>query len=309
MLCAATFNACDDSSILTTRSTGRPYEVVVVNDCDGIVQDALTRQVTALPQREAMFDVTAVTHGGDDLSLCTARHARNIVTVSIDPKLWPKPKVMYERDTYARPQIIIHVGAPSAKALRTLLAGKGDGAYRGINTVGSLLTAQERACTEVELRKRGNRDMERRVKDMFGIDMHIPRDMKAHMEGKDFIWISDDKPGFMRNICVYTSENRDSVMKANIKGETDSMFMATNKASLATYACRTDNGTATVTRGLWEMRGGSMGGPFVSYAYRDTGRRRTVVVETFVFAPGRNKRTAIMQDEAAVATVTFSQDK
>ena len=309
MLCAATFNACDDSNLLTIRSTGRPYEVVVANDCDGIMREALSRPVTALPQAEAMFDVTDITLGGNGLSECAMKYARSIVTVEIDPKLWPKPKVMYERNPHARPQMVIHVCAPSAEALRILLAGKGNGAYRGINTVGDLLTAHERDCTIAELGKKGNRDMERRVREMFGIDMHIPRSMKAHMEGKDFIWISDDKPGIMRNICVYTSENRDSVMKANIKGETDSMFMATNKASLLIYDRRTQDGTATVTRGLWEMRGGSMGGPFVSYAYRDTESHRTVVVGTFVFAPGRNKRTAIMQDEAAVATVRLSQDR
>ena len=34
----------------------------------------------------------------------------------------------------------------------------------------------------------------------------------------------------MTNICIYTSENRDSVMQTNIKGETDDMYMTTVEA-------------------------------------------------------------------------------
>jgi hypothetical protein len=56
-------------------------------------------------------------------------------------------------------------------------------------------------------------------------------------------------------------------------------------------------------RGLWEMQGDMMGGPFVSHARLDEKNNRVVVVEGFVFAPETNKRNYIRRIEAALYTL------
>ena len=66
----------------------------------------------------------------------------------------------------------------------------------------------------------------------------VARDIR---EGKDFVWISNNSPTSMTNICIYTSENRDSVMRKNIKGETDDMYMTTNKESVISSIAKTQD--------------------------------------------------------------------
>lgn len=138
--------------------------------------------------------------------------------------------------------------------------------------------------------------------------MRIPSDMRASKKGKDFIWISNDSPTAMANICIYTSENRDSVMKVNIKGETDDMYMTTTQGSIVTTDVSSDTDTLTIRRGLWEMHGDAMGGPFVQHIIKHIDKHTTIVAEAFVYAPGTKKRNVLLNTEAALYTIQPKQN-
>ena len=56
-------------------------------------------------------------------------------------------------------------------------------------------------------------------------------------------------------------------------------------------------------RGFWKMENDMMGGPFVSHSSVDTVNNRVVVVEGFVYAPEKMKRTMIRRLEAALYTL------
>ena len=69
-------------------------------------------------------------------------------------------------------------------------------------------------------------------------------------------------------------------------------------------------------RGLWMMTGDAMGGPFVSRTLllQQPGRQgnlvcRHIVVEGFVFAPGKTKRNAIRRLEAVLNTMRQAKRK
>ena len=115
----------------------------------------------------------------------------------------------------------------------------------------------------------------------------------------------------MRNLCIYRlgvadTRNfirlRDSVMQINIKGESDAMFMKTVLGSCSVYppVQKTDNGF--LVRGLWEMKGDAMGGPFVCRIIQKDGG--VLVAEAFVYAPEMKKRNRIRQLEASLYTLT-----
>ena len=57
-----------------------------------------------------------------------------------------------------------------------------------------------------------------------------------------------------------------------------------------------------VVRGLWEMEGDMMGGPFVSHACLDEKRQRVVVAEAFVYAPHTTKANLMRRAEASLWT-------
>ena len=114
LLIALLLVACDSKNPLLPKSGGRPYEVVVEDDCDSMIFRALDIDVEGLPQREPSFDVTMVTH---DRPKDMTRLARNIVRVDINPK-YGKAQIRYAQNVDAQPQMRISVDAPTAEALR-----------------------------------------------------------------------------------------------------------------------------------------------------------------------------------------------
>lgn len=178
----------------------------------------------------------------------------------------------------------------------------------------SLLTRAEINTAMSTLRAGSNRKAESSIRHMFGWNMLIPAEIKAGKTGRNFIWLSDNRPDRMRNICVYSYSGttldahralaaRDSVMRLNIPGELDGMYMQTTPGSVTAGLATEDGRTVMISRGLWEMRNDAMGGPFVSLSTIDSVNSRVIVAEAFVYAPGTNKRNLIRSAEAALYTL------
>lgn len=147
-----------------------------------------------------------------------------------------------------------------------------------------------------------NKEMQEEVKKTFGLDMKIPVSMNASKKAKDFIWISNNASTGMQNLLVMKvkSEERrmknsnafhvnvndkaqiDSILRTNMPGETDSMYMTI---------------PVLLERGLWEMKGDAMGGPYVMH------RIHNLYVIGFVYAPEMKKKILIKQLEAAISTI------
>ncbi len=299
LLFAATMllSGCKDRPGLLPQSGGRPYEVLVVGDRSRIVTAALQTDVPGLPQGEPEFDVSCV----DSAKLTSPlRVARNIVMVNIDPKLYTTTRIRYEKNVYAQPQMMVYVGAPSVEALRADFKQQAP-------MLRQLLGRAEINAAIMRLKRQRNIKAERMVREMFGVDLWIPMDMVSSKRGKDFLWLSNDQPEGMQNIVIYRCREaadkqqfvmlRDSIMRQNIKGETDAMYMQTVPQTVTATIVREKGRPMTIYRGLWEMRGDAMGGPFVSHTVDQ------LTVEAFVFAPGINKRNKLRLTEAALYTL------
>lgn len=332
--------ACSGSDGLLPPSGGRLYEVLLVGDREGLVRQMLEADVDGLPQSEPSFDVSAIDSARFNASV---RQARNIVFVSIDPKAYDRPHVGYEKNVWAKPQMVVRIGAPSVEALRR-------GAQGVAATLRMVLNRSEANKTIALLRHKRNTQAEQMIRQMFGVSIWIPADMVASKRGKDFIWLSDNGTSTMRNIVIYRERpwtvggnqsslakisdvqhfvaQRDSALGQNIKGETDSMWMTTvgptvsgrlvfrdeKDRSLWLRHHDADHVPMALFGGLWEMRGDDMGGPFVSrrLTMADDGRRGrpgkgTVVAEGFVFAPGKTKRNAVRRLEAVLYTLRWDK--
>ena len=298
LFAAVTLAACNrGKQTMLPDSGGRPYEVVVIGDSDSILYKVLSAPVGSLPQPEPSFDVSM----GAAMNV-TLRLARNIVVVETNAKL-NQIKVKYERNVYAEPQLIVRISTPSTAALKNAMQ-----LQKAADDIRDLIKRNEMKNALMRLEHKHNTKLEAEVRRMFGIDMRIPADMQASRKGKDFIWISNDSPTAMTNICIYTSENRDSVMQTNIKGETDDMYMTTVKGSVVTTELTVDKSVRTVRCGLWEMHGDAMGGPFVQHIIKRSDKQRTIVAEAFVFAPGTKKRNLLLNTEAALYTIQPKQN-
>ena len=290
-------------------STGQPYEVVLEGDTDSIVTKMLTEDVTGLPQPEPLCRLIQVKKGktrGNYLLV------RTRIVVNIGERDF---SVTLRHDENASPQNIIRISARSAQQLRERLNGE----------------RLRHIVDEVELKhladiisgnpSKQNKEMQDEIKKMFGIDMKIPAAMNASKKAKDFIWISNNASSGMQNLLVMKvkseerragkvkSEERrmknsnafhvndkaliDSILRTNMPGETDSMYMVIPHLS---------------ERGLWEMKGDAMGGPYVMHCiHKQTSQAAkqgyNLYIIAFVYAPEMKKKILIKQLEAAISTI------
>ena len=305
------------------KSTGMPYEVVLEGDTDSIVTKMLTEDVTGLPQPEPLCRLIQVKKGKTRGNYLLVR-TRIVVNIrERDSESRGKREtsdnrdfsVTLRHDENASPQNIIRITARSAQQLRERLNGE----------------RLRQIVDEVELKhladiissnpSKQNREMQDEIKKMFGIDMKIPAAMNASKKAKDFIWISNNASSGMQNLLVMKvkseerrtgkvkSEERrmknsnafhvndkaliDSILRTNMPGETDNMYMVIPHLS---------------ERGLWEMKGDAMGGPYVMHRIHKQTSQATkqgynLYIIAFVYAPEMKKKILIKQLEAAISTI------
>ena len=276
------------------KSTGQPYEVVLKGDTDSIVTKILTEEVPALPQPEPLCRLIQVKKGKihDSYLLVRTRIVVNIPAAEFSVRL--------SRNENASPQTIIRISARSLQQLREKLNPE------KLRQLVDETELEHLASIISTNPSKQNREMQQLVKKNFGISMIIPAEMQASKKAKNFIWISNNASSGMKNLLVMKvkSEERrvknsdafspqekqqiDSILRTNMPGETDSMYMIIPVLS---------------EKGLWEMKGDAMGGP---YAMRRIRLRKTgdeIIIIGFVYAPEMKKKILIKQLEAAISTI------
>lgn len=271
-----------------------------------MVAKMLDMPLEGLPQTEKAFDVKIA---AEDANVKSLQYARALVVVDVDETRYSDIRLRYEKDTFAEPQLTVHLEVPSADILAN------DNQRIGK----SLCTLLDRFETNValrKLRKSHSPTKEKEVEKTVGYKILVPSDLLKSKAGQAFIWISDDGSTSMRNLCVYSAKGtdtsadrlirlRDSVMRQNIKGESDNMYMSTEKRVKPAVKTIRESGRLTVEmRGMWQMEGDAMGGPFVSHTIVDSLNGRTITAEAFVYAPDEKKRDIIKRMEAALYTLS-----
>lgn len=291
-LCLLLLASCDGrGGSMVPPSGGKLFETLLVGDSNDIVKDALQTDMPGLPQREPQFDVSSIDSAAFGSS---TKVARNIVIVRTSAALYSTVHIRYARNVWAEPQLVVTVTAPTFQMIN-------DSLRRVAPTLLRLLNRSEMGKALALLRTQRNVKAERVVDSMFQVSMWIPLDMTASRKGKDFLWLSNNSPTVMNNIVIYRTPvhaafiaARDSALGRNIKGETDRMQMATVAPTVM------QNARGSFFRGLWEMEGDDMGGPFISRRLMAADGKSVLNIEGFVFAPGKNKRNAVRQLEAVL---------
>ena len=270
-------------------SIGQPYEVLLEGDTLDIVKEMLIEDVDILPQPEPMCNVISVKRGKVSGSYLLMR-TRVIVTIE------KNFSVKVSHDENAAPQTIIRIHAASLQELRDSLQPR-------VLQAAIYEAEQEHLAAVVKQ----NPEKQKLVKRLFGIDIKIPDQLDASKEAKNFLWLSNNANRGMQNLIfvrVESEERRvknstpltpkeeiDSMLRKNMIGETDSMYMQLS------YPKRL---YANLTQGLWEMKGDAMGGP-----YR-MGRvpldEDVIYIIAFVYAPEMKKRNLMKQLEAVMTT-------
>ena len=322
LLVALMFAACSgegEKKKVLVSSKGLPSELLLVVDktvWDSDLQDSINgivkAQVPGLMQVEELFRVTRI-FNRDYEATHTTFHTQLFVKVD---KTLDKPLIGTRRNEYAKPQVELVVAAPSIDVLREYLMLNSE----RIKEI--LLEAQIEKRVEL-LRKKYSKKVDDDLKEVLGMTVRAPENMRATKKGERFLWGGTNLLEKDLNLVVYTYdwhgedlndadlyvEKRDSVMKHNIPGSSEGQWMRTvrereNKRPLVECRERRIDGREVLeVCGLWEMRNGALGGPFVSLARVDTASRRVVVGEGFVYSPSTDKRDLVRQMEATLRTL------
>lgn len=303
-------SGCKDGKPLLPNVSGKAGEIIVVMDksdwdsnLGGATRELLTGDYPFLPQREPMFSLSNVpTTGFADLF----KIHRNILMFNIDPSA--KGGVSYRSDVWAHPQCIIQVSAPSSDSAATLLKQNGERIVSSIEQaerdrfIANAILYEEHSIPPAVIKLTGG-------------SPHFPSGYKLRKATDDFIWISDDKQYTTQGVFVYkypasaVSEDnfteasiishRNAILKDNVPGMFDNTYMTTNEVATPAVSFIKFRGRQFAeTRGLWEVHGDFMGGPFVSHAFYSRDGKSIIVLDGFVYAPKYDKRQYLRQVEA-----------
>ena len=249
-------------------SSGRAYELLVVVDhgvwdraAGRALHDVLDSDMPGLPQSEPSFRIMYTSPKDYDSTL---KLIRNIIIVDIKD-IYTKASFKYAKDVYANPQMILTIQAPQ------------------------------------------------KVDSLFGCDIWLPAELANSKTGKDFFWASTNTGTADRNFVMYsypytdkdtfTKEyfvhKRDSVMKANIPGFKEGVYMSTDSLLTDVRPINVQNSYTMEARGLWRMKGDFMGGPYVSHTRLDEKNQRIITAEIFVYSPDKMKRNLVRHNPRA----------
>lgn len=323
LLAAAAVTAgCDSVSSLTKRSLiqsqGSPYELVVVcqqpeweGETGDTLRSILTQPVPVLNQREPLFDVLRVT---DRTFTRLARQHRNILKLEIDPVI-TQTQMGVQYDVTAAPQIMLTLQAPDAQAATAYLSEHRD------DILHVLEMAERDRATEYAQRY-NEQFIESRIREKFGVQMHIPKGYAIRSESDDFMWISYEYPASSQGFFIYEYpyEGKQSLSPealkaarakyaARIPGPSDGSYMITAELYDPDYRLfRLEGRLWAELRGFWDVANDFMGGPFFSYTTVDTAAGKVFTIDCYVYSPKEHKRNYVRALEHLLYGISFPQD-
>ncbi|WP_340076247.1 DUF4837 family protein [Leptobacterium sp. I13] len=285
--------------------------VVIDNDMwNGEVGDEIRKHFAApvdgLPWDEPLFSIHQIPPSIFD---GFARNSRNIVVVEKD--ITSEAKIV--ENPFAKPQKVAFFRGENEEELIHQLQAK---AQSVINIF------KKHELKENQQRIKRSLNKETILKEKLGITLTMPSVYKTVKQEKNFFWIERQIPKGTMNILVYEMplysipndstqietiiKMRDSIGKRYIPGPVEGSYMATEKA-YAPYLFEATVGDrpAVEVKGMWDINGYFMAGPFINYIVEDKENNRLLIIEGFTFAPSTNKRDYMFELEAILKSLRF----
>eukprot|EP01013_Petalomonas_cantuscygni_P001579 TRINITY_DN11585_c0_g1_i1.p1 TRINITY_DN11585_c0_g1~~TRINITY_DN11585_c0_g1_i1.p1 ORF type:complete len:323 (-),score=-23.63 TRINITY_DN11585_c0_g1_i1:290-1258(-) len=306
--------ACNDKpqgKILSASSGGlNNLTVVMPNDLwsgqvGENIREKLAGPVNGLPQVEPMFEINQMPNEAFSGFM---RKQRTFLKV----EQGDTASLEIVHDEYARPQTGIILKGPTEEDIINLI--KKDSAK-------IVDTYKDAEFTEKIRRISLSLKDDKPLTETFGITMKFPSAYRYAKEDPNFYWIRKDIPNGDMNITVYEVpynlidkdsntigsliKMRDSIGGDNITVSEGMRFIT--EEAFAPYLSETtiDGKPAYQMKGMWEVKGRFMAGPFVNFTVDDKENDRYLVLEGFVFKPSANKRDNIFELESILRSVKF----
>ncbi|MDR2036814.1 MAG: DUF4837 family protein [Bacteroidales bacterium] len=307
--------SCNLEKKTLPEARGKQGEVVVVINRDlwtGATGDSIRRylayHVVGLPYGEPMFSLLQQ----DALSGFT-QQVRNILMITIDPG-YESGMLIPKTNAYARNQLVLNVGAPSADSVVACIDR-----YKDV-IVAKFLENDRNSYIDYYSRVVDNKFTEK-VQEKFQVDITIPKEYSLDVDKDDFLCFAREERDMSMGILLWkepyvSKEQLDTeqlIMKMNsmtkkyITGDPPGSYMADEPmVSPVVKRYMKKEVYCVQLNGLWQMENGFMGGPYVNVSIVDEKRGQIVTGMGYVFFPRKEKRDYVRQLEAILYTMVPS---
>lgn len=301
------------------RSVGAGSEILVVTQnhqqWEGRIGQALQEYFGqpqyGLPQEEALYQLSNITL--DKLSEMFKKH-RNILAVEIDGTL-KEAKIETRIDLWAKPQRVVKIIAPDQESWVEEFRKHQEG-------LKLLYDKAERERLLNIMRPTANAQVVEQIARNFGLKLIIPEGFYVAKQEPNFVWVRRETTDMSYGLVIYSLPyrdtldldprfligRRDSIMQRHIPGPVQASFMSTEKEFVpprVLYTTHYVTPFAAEMRGMWNVVGDFMAGPFLSYTFPDPRNGRLVTLEGFVYLPNKPKRDHLRQLEAILYSLSF----
>ena len=159
------------------------------------------------------------------------------------------------------------------------------------------------------------------VKDSLGLNIMVPREYFIAVKNDAFAWLRYETNKTSNNIMLtkipyvnkeqfskeYIKNLRDSLGYVYVASTAEEAYMKINDVDLP-MVCETGNLAgqyAMECRGIWEMEGDFLGGPYVSYLFSSPDSKHLIFADAFIHAPGELKRDLLQDLEYIIDSISF----
>lgn len=312
--------SCNEPEQRIARSVGATGEILVVsqNDLqwDGQIGDSVRaffgQDQYGLPQSEPIFKLSEIKI--DKLSEMFKKH-RNLFVIEINPKL-SEAQVETRSDLWAKPQRVVKISAPNAESWAEAFAKNKEGFLLLYNQ-----TERERLLNI--FRPTAKADLMEEVYKTFQMKMLIPEGFYVAKQLPGFMWLRKETNDMSQGFILYQRpyrdtadfslnkfvKVRDSLLFQYVPGPSDGSFMTTDKEFVKPKLVKTTHFVtdfATEVRGMWNVTGDFMAGPYLSYTFVNPASQQLVTAEGYIYYPNKDKRDQLRQLEALLHSIAFN---
>ncbi len=322
---------------------GDVNEILVISDAalwEGAIGDTFFYYYSApylmLPQPESIFDVIHMTpdelarqpvrkefrtivflaNMADTNSTTTNLIRTDVGNDKLSESLSEKQSgTITGKDKWARGQTLIYVFGWGEDKLKSHIA-------KSFTAIAKKINESDRPSIEANVYQAGeNAELIAEVKSRYGIYLKVPGDFKkAKLSTSNTLWLRRDSREINANLMIHVRPylNKSQLTKEGAKAIRDEVstivnthqpntYMRVNDVDLPMFAetLTINNLFAIQSKGIWEMANDFMGGPYISNLMLSPDKKNLVLVDGFIYAPGKDKRNFMQEIELILASARF----
>ena len=298
-----TLSCSDNQQKLLPASSGNINNISVVTSDElwegavgEVIRENFGRPIYGLPQIEPVFSLS---HIPSKVFSGFATKSRTILKIDVSEN----EGVFNFKNTYASPQRIIQITANSPDKIIEII-------NENLNSIYSTMYFNE--IQEKQRRISKNLNKTQAIKKNTGVSLKFPSAYRVAKADTNFVWIRRDIETGSVNLFIQRQKNqteqsiiekRDSISKIYIPGPVENTYMSTDLIYTPnTQQINVGGKQVFETRGLWEIEGQFMAGPFLNFQIK-LGDDDFIMLDGFVYSPGSTKREYIFELEAIMRSL------